>query len=75
MQGTVAERRIVDAFGKPRTKRLHDKQTSSEVLLNILNSEYSNCGFTAHEYFDNARPLLKKGCGIVFLNWFAWRGC
>ncbi|NVK48485.1 MAG: hypothetical protein HWE09_01870 [Cyclobacteriaceae bacterium] len=61
MQGNVAERRTFDAFGKPRTERLHDTQTSSEVLLNILNSEYSNRGFTDHEHFDSAQLIHMNG--------------
>ncbi|NVK88593.1 MAG: RHS repeat-associated core domain-containing protein [Gammaproteobacteria bacterium] len=61
MQGTVVERRTFDAFGKPRTERLHDTQTSSEVLLNILNSEYSNRGFTDHEHFDDAQLIHMNG--------------
>ncbi|NVK88867.1 MAG: hypothetical protein HWE13_12100 [Gammaproteobacteria bacterium] len=61
MQGTIAERRTFDAFGKPRTERLHDTQTSSEVLLNILNSEYSNRGFTDHEHFDDAQLIHMNG--------------
>ncbi|NVJ50159.1 MAG: RHS repeat-associated core domain-containing protein [Gammaproteobacteria bacterium] len=61
MQGTVAERRTFDAFGKPRTERLHDTQTSSEVLLNIVNSEYSNRGFTDHEHLDSAQLIHMNG--------------
>ena len=61
MAGNVAERRTFDAFGKPRTERLYDTQTSSLVLLDILDSDISNRGFTDHEHFDDTQLIHMNG--------------